>query len=80
LLGDVSQEGAYGGQFSSRRRRAQPVCAPVSKESAEIGSLDAGQRCNVDQLAAITSEEVDQAMRGSNIGAHGMGRTAPIML
>lgn len=79
-LSRISEECAHAGQLARRRRRAEPLPAPLGKEGAEIGSAEVEQAGALDLLSAIAAEELNQPMGGRDVGAHSMSGTASVVL
>ena len=78
LLGGEAQEGAHRRHFARRRRRPEPVAAALGEEGAQVDRGEVDQAVAPDRFAAMPAEEVDQAMRGGDIGAHGVRRAAAV--
>lgn len=70
LLGGIGQKCANAGQFASRRGRAEALPSPICEEGAKISRTETEQPIRCDFLASITTEKVDQAVGGRDIGAH----------
>ena len=62
-----------------RRTRRAPS-PPVGEKGAQVRCAQVEQAVRRNLLAAIATEEMDQAMCRRDIGAHGMRRTAAVML
>ena len=80
LLGSIGKECANTRQLPRRRRGAKALPPPVGKEGAKVGGGEVEQARVGNFLAAIVTEELDQPVRGSDIGADGVRRAAPVVL
>jgi len=80
LLGRIAKEGANAGKLARGRGSAEPLPSPVGQERAKVRGTGLEQALGRNFLSTIAAEEVDQPVRGGDIGAHGMRRTAPVML
>ena len=79
-LGGKAQESADARKLTRRGRSAEPLPSPLGEERAQVGRGKPKQGGRRDFLAPILPEEADEAVRGRDIGATGVGRPAAIVL
>ena len=79
ILRRERQECADGRHLARGGACAQPLPAPVGKEGAQVGRGDVDEAVLADFLTAVAAEEIEEAVRGGDIGAHGMRAAAAIV-
>ena len=80
LLGGIFEERPHARELARGRRWTEPLPTPLGKKGAQIRGGQTDQVGRADRLCSIGAEEVNQPMRGRDIGANGVRGTAAIVL
>ena len=79
LFRGEGQEGANRRHLPRRGRGAQPLASTVGKKCPQIRGMEVEQAEPANLFAAVAAEEIDQAVRGRDIGADRVRRAASVM-